>query len=59
MADTPPTNSPDPKKRYRVKLARPVEVAPKIWARPLDHEVILQGDLIAGHGDAIISYEEV
>jgi hypothetical protein len=58
MADTP-VNQPDPAKRYRVKLARAVEVAPRIWARPSTHEIILQGSEIAQHGDAITSYEEV
>jgi hypothetical protein len=49
----------DPAKRYRVKLGRPVQIAPKIWARPSTHEVILLGSEIAQHGDAITSYEEV
>jgi hypothetical protein len=58
MADTPAKSAPDPQKRYRVKLARAVELAPRVWARPRD-EVTIQGDLISGYGDAIISYEEV
>jgi hypothetical protein len=49
----------DPAKSYRVKLARAIEVAPNIWARPADHDVILLGEYIASHGDAIESYEEV
>jgi hypothetical protein len=48
----------DPSKHYRVKLARAVEIAPGIWARPSD-DVTMDGDQIAGHGDAIASYEEV
>jgi predicted transcriptional regulator len=58
MPDTP-VNQPDPAKRYRVKLARAVEVAPRVWARPSTHEVILLGCEIAQHGDAITSHEEV
>jgi hypothetical protein len=49
----------DPAKRYRVKLNRAVQIAPKVWARPSTHEVILIGSEIAKHGDAIASYEEV
>jgi hypothetical protein len=57
MADTP-TNQPDPNKRYRVKLARAIQVAPGIWARP-GNEVTLAGSEISQHGDSIVSYEEV
>ena len=48
----------DPSKHYRVKLAKAIEIAPSIWARPSD-DVTMDGDQIAGHGDAITSYEEV
>jgi hypothetical protein len=48
----------DPLKSYRLKLARSVEIAPKVWARPA-HETIVKGGLIADLGDAVISYEEV
>ncbi|WP_315782391.1 hypothetical protein [Bradyrhizobium sp. SZCCHNPS1003] len=56
--NTPPKLAVDPVKSYRLKLARAIEVAPKIWARP-GHEVIVKGNLIAGLGDAVIGYEEV
>ncbi|WP_029083405.1 hypothetical protein [Bradyrhizobium sp. th.b2] len=60
MADeTPAGPQPDPAKRYRVKLARAIEVAPGIYGRPFDHEVIIEGSAIAGFGDAIIGFEEV
>jgi hypothetical protein len=49
----------DPAKSYRLTLARAVEIAPKIWARPGTHDVIVKGELIAGYGDAVSSYEEV
>jgi hypothetical protein len=49
----------DPEKIYRLTLARPVEIAPKIWARPGTHDVTVKGELIAGYGDAVSSYEEV
>jgi hypothetical protein len=63
MADTQPAAAPaaaapDPAKRYRLTLARAVEVAPDIWARP-GNETIVKGGLIAGLGDAVIKYEEV
>lgn len=52
------SNTPDPNKSYRLKLSRSIEVAPKIWARP-GNEAIVKGGLIAGFGDAVISFEEV
>jgi hypothetical protein len=58
MADTITTPQVDPDKQYRIKLARAIEVAPKIWARP-GNEVTLKGSEIAQHGDAITSFEEV
>jgi hypothetical protein len=63
MADTkkgaaPVAPAPDPEKSYRLKLARAVEVAPNVWARP-QHETIVKGSVIADLGDAVISYEEV
>jgi hypothetical protein len=62
MADTEtaaaPAAAPDPAKSYRLKLARAVQIAPNIWARPA-HETIVKGDMIAGLGNAVISYEEV
>jgi hypothetical protein len=62
MADTQPAAAPaaapDPAKSYRLKLSRAVQIAPDIWARP-SHETIVKGGLIAGLGDAVISYEEV
>jgi hypothetical protein len=45
-------------KHYSITLARAIEVAPKVWARPGDH-VTMDGDQIPAHGDAIESYEEV
>jgi hypothetical protein len=48
----------DHSKHYRVNLARAIEIAPSIWARPND-DVTMDGDQIAAHGDAIASYEEV
>jgi hypothetical protein len=62
MADSQPAAAPaaapDPAKSYRLKLARAVEIAPGIWARPTS-ETIVKGSLIAGLGDAVTSYEEV
>ena len=55
----PAAQAVDPAKRYRVTLKRAVQVAPRVWARPSTHEVILVGSQIAQHGDAIASYEEV
>lgn len=49
----------DPAKMYRVKLSRAIEIVPDIWARPFDHDVLIQGADIPTHGDAIVSYEEV
>jgi hypothetical protein len=49
----------DPEKSYRLTLARAVEIAPKIWARPGSHDVIVKGSLIAEYGDAVSTYEEV
>ncbi|MGJ4945065.1 hypothetical protein ACQR1W_31180 [Bradyrhizobium sp. HKCCYLS1011] len=54
----PPKAAVDPTKNYRLKLARAVEIAPKIWARP-GQEAIVKGNLIAGLGDAVIGYDEV
>ncbi len=51
-------NTPDPSKSYRLKLARSVQIAPDIWARP-SNETIVKGSLIADLGDAVIGYEEV
>jgi len=47
-----------PEATYRVELARSIEIAPGIWARP-GNEVTLIGADIATHGEAIKSYEEV
>ncbi|WP_316196567.1 hypothetical protein [Bradyrhizobium sp. SZCCHNS3053] len=57
-AAAPAAAAPDPEKQYRLKLARAVEIAPKVWARPAN-ETIVKGSLIAGLGDAVIGYEEV
>jgi hypothetical protein len=54
-----PALTPDPAKSYRLTLARAIQVAPDIWARPGSHETIVKGSLIAGFGDAVIKYEEV
>jgi hypothetical protein len=51
--------SPNPAKKYRLTLARSVEIAPNVWARPGSHEVVVNGGLIAGYGDAVTKYEEV
>jgi hypothetical protein len=61
MADTetPAAPAPDPAKSYRLTLARAVEIAPDIWARPGSHETIVKGSFIAGLGDAVTKYEEV
>jgi hypothetical protein len=64
MADTqngaaPAAPTPDSAKSYRLTLARSVEIAPKVWARPGSHETIVKGSLIAGLGDAVTKYEEV
>jgi hypothetical protein len=58
MADTSAKPTPDSAKQYVVSLARAIQIVPSIWARPADH-VILQGDQIAGYGDAILRFEEV
>ena len=58
-ASAAPAVTPDPAKRYRLTLARAVEIAPKVWARPGSHDVIVKGSLIAGFGDAVTKYEEV
>ena len=48
-----------PEKAYRVKLARPTEIAPGTWARPHD-EVILSGDTLTAETAKgnVESYEE-
>lgn len=55
-AEAPAPNI-DPEKRYRVTVARVLEIAPNEFARPHD-EVVMKGKKLATVLDSVESFEE-